>query len=529
MRFLVTAGAPAIPSHRSTAQSSPAQPGTAQPGNAEASTVTIWRNLLLTLPFLVFFYIQLAHHALWRDELNAFGIAAGSPTLRSLLANVRYEGHPWLWYVLLWFVSKLTHDPVGMEWLQAAIGTAIYLVLGLLSPFRWWEKLLIFLSYYVIFEYTVMCRMYGLVFLFALLYCRERTRTLERPVLSALYLGLMASADATGILLSLAFVLERLSRAGPLRPQGRIYAQAITLYALAVLFSVWSMVLPKDRGMQDHGAIFGSPIKYHFFKSVLNYSVVTFFPTFVALPAHFWSATAEQHFHFFTALLPAVAALCWLCLRGSRSLQWLLGSTLVLMIVFGYAVYAGSPRHFGMVFIALLAGFWLLRSMGEPISWAGLLLLSPLVFAGLQASISSWKRPFSNAANAASWIRSQGLANTPLIGYPDFAAIGVAEELDRPLYAPECHCQIRFVRFSSARVLSHFENAAQDLSAEQGRSGQRTLLLIASYPLTPAQILALSSRGVHADPLQTFTGAEVWGEDFYLYRLQALKPLQQGP
>ncbi len=510
MRSLVTAGAPAIPSQSSTVQ------GT----TTERSEVRIWVNVLLTLPFLVFFYVQLAHHALWRDELNAFGIAAGSPTLRSLLANVRYEGHPWLWYVLLWFVSKLTHDPVGMKWLQAVIGTGIYLVLGLLSPFRWWEKLLIFLSYYVIFEYTVMCRMYGLVFLFALLYCRERTRTPQRLILSAIYLGLMASADATGILLSFAFVLEGLSLGKSLRPQGRMYARALAFYGLAVSVSIWSMILPKDRGMQDHGAIFGSPIKYHLIKSVLNCTVVTFVPTFVALPAHFWSATAEQHFHYFAALLPVAAALYWLCIRDYRSLQWLGGSILVFMIAFGYVVYAGSPRHFGMIFIALLGGFWFLRSMGKPIPWAGLVLLAPLVFAGLQASISSWRRPFSNAKNAASWIRSRGLQNTPLIGYPDFAAIGVAEELDRPLYAPECQCQIRFVRFSSARVSSHFENAAQDLSAEQGRSGQRALLLIASYPLTPTQILDLHSRGVLAQSLQMFTGAEVWAEDFYLYRLR---------
>ncbi len=509
MRSLATAGAPAIPSQSSTVQ------GT----TTERSEVRIWVNVLLTLPFLVFFYVQLAHHALWRDELNAFGIAAGSPTLRSLLANVRYEGHPWLWYVLLWFVSKVTHDPVGMKWLQAVIGTGIYLVLGLLSPFRWWEKLLIFLSYYVIFEYTVMCRMYGLVFLFALLYCRERTRTPQRPILSAIYLGLMASADATGILLSLTFLVELVSSGRFVRSRWRSYAPGMVIYLLAVLLSICSMILPKDRGMQNSGAIFGSPVTYHFLKTVIDYTAVTFAPTFVALPAHFWSATVEQHSHFFTALLPVILVLYWLCLRPYRHLQWLVGSALVLMITFGYVVYTGSPRHFGITFIALLSAFWLLRSSGKAIPWAGLLLIVLLVFGGIEASVSSWLRPFSNAENAASWIRSQALEDVPLIGSPDITAIGVAEELNRPLYAPECHCLIRFVRFSSSRTSSRFENAAIDLAGEQHRSGKRTMLLIASYPLEPIQVTDLSARSVNARFLKGFSGAEVWGENFFLYRL----------
>ena len=109
--------------------------------------------------------------------------------------------------------------------------------------------------------------------------------------------------------------------------------------------------------------------------------------------------------------------------------------------------------------------------------------------------------------------------DVPLIGSPDITAIGVAEELNRPLYAPECHCLIRFVRFSSSRTSSRFENAAIDLAGEQHRSGKRTMLLIASYPLEPIQVTDLSARSVNARFLKGFSGAEVWGENFFLYRL----------
>ena len=57
-----------------------------------------WRmELAWTLPFLVFYWVNLAHHELWRDELNAWTIAVVSPTLRQLFHLVHYEAHPWLW------------------------------------------------------------------------------------------------------------------------------------------------------------------------------------------------------------------------------------------------------------------------------------------------------------------------------------------------------------------------------------------------------------------------------------------------
>lgn len=514
MRSLVTAGAPATPS-----QSSPVRSGPIRGNAAGLSNAAIWRNLLLTLPFLVFFYIQLAHHAMWRDELNAFGIAAGSPSVASLLSNVRYEGHPWLWYVLLWCISKITHDPVAMKWLQAVIGTGIYLVLGLLSPFRWWEKLLIFLSYYVIFEYTVMSRMYGLVLLFALLYCRERTRTPERPIVGSVLLGLMASADATGVLLSFAFVSECLYRLRMQRVFSRSQITAAVVYLAFLCTSVLSMVLPKDRGTQTSGALFGSPTKYHFIKTVLDYVAVTYLPTFVYSRDHYWGATAEIHKVIFTFAVPIVLLLYWFSVRRHRHLVVLLGTTLLLMIVFGYLVYTGSPRHFGISFVALLACLWILRSTGEGLPWASVVLLAFLVVAGVHGSIVSWYRPFSNTSAAAAWIRANNFQNTPLLGTPDWTSIGVAEQLGRPLYSLECHCRSSFVKFSNARIVLDPKTYGDDIVQAQQAMHTPTMLLIASAPLTPDQETDLKRHRFTTTPLQAFTGSEVWPEDFYLYRL----------
>ena len=56
--------------------------------------------------------VNAAHREMWHDEINAFEIALHSPTLPALFHNLHYEGHPPLWYLLLWFASSLGTSPL---------------------------------------------------------------------------------------------------------------------------------------------------------------------------------------------------------------------------------------------------------------------------------------------------------------------------------------------------------------------------------------------------------------------------------
>src|SRR4051794_31323899 len=90
-------------------------------------------DFLIALPFIAFFLFQLAHHEMWRDELNVYGIAMASPTLGSLLHHVQFEGHPILWYVVVWCGTHFLHNAVILKVIEAFIGIGIYLVLALFS------------------------------------------------------------------------------------------------------------------------------------------------------------------------------------------------------------------------------------------------------------------------------------------------------------------------------------------------------------------------------------------------------------
>jgi hypothetical protein len=135
------------------------------------------------LPVAAFFalgLILLLHHEMWQDEWQAWLIARDSPSLAALFRNLRYEGHPGLWHLGLFLVSRLTPSPRGMQVLHLLVATgAVYLFLNY-APFTRLEKLLFIFGYFPLYEYCAISRNYGLgvlgLFAFCALYCAPPPR-----------------------------------------------------------------------------------------------------------------------------------------------------------------------------------------------------------------------------------------------------------------------------------------------------------------------------------------------------------------
>ena len=358
------------------------------------------RNLALTLPFVAFFLVQLIHHQMWRDEVNAFALARASPTLPTLFHYIHYEGHPWLWYVMLWLVTRVSSNVDAMKVLQAFIGTAIYLVLGLASPFRRCEKLLLFSGYFIVFEYTVITRMYGVQLLLALVYIALRARRPQAVLAGATLLGLLACCDLSGMALSAALLVEYLwsGRTQPyLIPRARLGGAAV-LYVGLVLSSVLSLLPAKDISRVTSAQTFKHLDDWNRLgAAIVNYLATPYLATVTGRPGHFWGADMEVAPAWFGATVALVLGVWWLTFRGRKSILLLLATTALLMIAVGHVVYRGSVRHFGVTFVAFLCGLWLIRAAGEKIAWPAYVLLGMTVIAGIHATIGSWQHPFSQA------------------------------------------------------------------------------------------------------------------------------------
>ena len=489
-------------------------------------------DLWLTLPFLMLYWVNLAHHQLWFDELNAWGLAAASATVPQLFGYVHFEGHPWLWYGLLWLPARLTHDPVAMKWVTGVFGTAIYLMIGLFSPFLRWEKVLIFAGYFVTFEYTVTNRMYGVMFLVALVYAYRRTRRPDGVLGNVALLAVMANTDMTGVLLAGALLLEygadrwAMYRVGGWSgAQKRSAAVAVGVFMLALAIAVGTALPAKEISWQASGRLGSGALTPHRVLSSLSNAIAgPWLPISPEFPRRFWSNSAPLQ-KLLVLAMPLVLFAYWRVFRRQERLLWLMGLTVGFAVLFADLIYEGRVRHWGITFVAFLVGLWL-QQAGRPATqeragvstWAyGLLGLSAV--SGVVATASSWTHPYSQAEATARWVRANEPAGVPLVSDWDIILVGVTEPLERPAYFLECRCTDSFKLFSHAR--DHFPIAElpgrtalafKDLHVPE-------MVLITEEPLRAEERSGFLARGMSVSALVSFVGGDTEHEGYYLYRV----------
>jgi hypothetical protein len=191
------------------------------------------------------------HHEPWADEAQAWQIARTLP-LGQMFRVLSYEGHPGLWYVLLWLTSRLHLGYMGMHWLAGAIAVSGVVVLVFTSPFPRFLKLLLPFTFFLSFQYAVVARSYVLVPLLLFLCAYFWPQRLKKPLTIALLLGLLANVapHAAAISGGLAFVylidlwLER-NKDGLGVPISRLYSAIVLLLALYGV-SIWAAFPSKD-------------------------------------------------------------------------------------------------------------------------------------------------------------------------------------------------------------------------------------------------------------------------------------------
>jgi hypothetical protein len=132
------------------------------------------------------------HHEPWADEAQAWQIARTLP-LGQIFHLLSYEGHPGLWYICLWVLSRLHVSYAGMRYLAGAIGFTGVAILVTTSPFPRFIKLLLPFTFYLAFQYAIVARSYVWVPLLLFLCAYFWPQRLQRPLLIALCLGLLAN------------------------------------------------------------------------------------------------------------------------------------------------------------------------------------------------------------------------------------------------------------------------------------------------------------------------------------------------
>lgn len=170
--------------------------------------------IVLTAVFavwIVFNGILLAGHELWRDEANVWLLARELSPLR-LLQEIKYQGHPCLWYFIVMPFARLglpfkTLSVISFLIMSVSAGIFVYR-----APFCCITKAVCLISPVFSYYYPVVARNYCLIALLLLLLAVFDGKRNDRPVFYGLLLGLLVQSDtiilAAAGLISLMWLME---------------------------------------------------------------------------------------------------------------------------------------------------------------------------------------------------------------------------------------------------------------------------------------------------------------------------------
>ena len=167
--------------------------------------------ILIFSVYVLFNGVLLWYHEPWRDEANVWLMARDLSPLQ-LLKEIKYQGHPCLWYFLVMPFAKagLPFRTIGVISTGVMAAAAWYY---LQKGTQWlWVKALVVFSPIFTYFYPTIARNYCLIALFLILLARNYSERNAQPIRYGFLLGLLVQADTIAIapagMIALAWFME---------------------------------------------------------------------------------------------------------------------------------------------------------------------------------------------------------------------------------------------------------------------------------------------------------------------------------
>lgn len=504
---------------------------------------------VLALGFTVAVSTVMSHHEMWRDEIMAWLMARDIATPWQVFSIIKYEGHPGLWYLLMWPLAHLSWNPVWMQALHAWIAGAAVFVLLRCGPFSWTVRVVLALGYFLAYEWAVISRNYAVSVLLLFVFCALYGRRWRRFPALALVLFLLCHTNVHSlILVSIFFVVLLVEFAVAFvgqRDDANRYLGRVTLgflmIAAGLVTAGLQMTPPADSGTAREWVHEWQPERFQkvagiFCRAYLPLPAdrVTFWngnrllEAGQAPPPRPWFAVPLERTVPVAGCILGVGCLFFLK-RPWMVVPYLLGS--VALAAFFYVKYFGSLRNHGFLFLLFLVTVWLssyYRPWHTSSSWIDALSdswdrhrMKVLLFLGLihvggtwTAVRQDWREPFSNGRAAAAWIRAAYPDRSQLVFAGDQAGVVSTVvgylQLDRIFYLDrkEFGAHLKQDRRLGAMARPDVPQRVHDLAARERKS----VLLVLSYRLSAEETASLGGQF-----LLGFDSPSVIGENYYLY------------
>jgi hypothetical protein len=503
----------------------------------------IFTRVLLAVYFTLGL-IGILHHSMWRDELNGWLIARDSQSLADFWDNIKYEGHPLLWYLCLALLNQLTSNPVAMQIFHLFLATGAAYLFIRFSPFKPIEKLLFTFGYLPFYEYLVISRNYAIGLLFVFLFCTLFGTRRKTYLWLAFVLALMANSNAYCLLISLALALMlvveyrfRREFAAELEASLNNALASLFLYASGAIASIITLLPPADSQLQ--GGVTQWMFQFDVLRLARTLNRIWNSYILVITPSH--SRLLDQSIFVVFSLFILALAIALFIKKPFILLFYLIGTLEILL--FTYIKFLGSPRHYGQIYIVFITSLWLASYYPNSFSILNLLtnlspkfqyllerwlrfvarhkttfimaILSAQLVAGILGFIRDLTVPYSASRETAQFIKTHQLDSLLIVGSEDFAISPLCGYLDRKIYYPEIRQLGSFVLFNRKRAIADDREVLAQVS-ELVKEKNTKILLILNHELDGSRDDLLITT------VAKFPRAFIYNEKYYLYSISRL-------
>jgi len=489
------------------------------------------RSTLLFFIYIFLIAFGLYHHEMWRDELQAWNIVLDSVSIPDLFYKIRYEGHPVLWFLVLWPFSSVSHSPHTIQIVHFLLSAIVAFLVIFRSPLRFYQKIAVLFSYFIFFEYSLISRNYmiGIALLLSIAVLWKDYRRHVSSICILIFLLFQSNAFmaliAASVLLML--MLELYQQRVLFRPKNLF---AVVLASAGGLLFLVTIVPPPDN---SYSPIWNLHIWPGLAITTIGKIAAGLFPVPEFKTAFWGTRMIENSIVNAVIAVPVVAALLW-SLRKHKPVFLFISTSFGLMLLFLYLKPVGTFRHYGHFSMALLFAYWIYAYRSEQPRLTSS-IFNTIFFIqlpiGLFAAFTDWKNPFSNAVKAAGYIESKMPENVQIAGAFNYLSTPVAGYLQKDIYFlndqrfsdyviwREKYWNYKAVHLSKAELFARFV-ATVDV--------RKSNVLIMSYTLDPytlndaaregqVQVMKLNGRKYKVICVKVYSGAIVEDENYYLY------------
>ena len=521
---------------------------------------------IVTSIFFVIALLGILNHEMWRDEHQAWLVARDASSLPELLDNMNYEGNPALWHFFLFWITRITHDAVYMQWFHLIIASSFIFIFNRYAPLGNLHKILFSFGYFPLYEYSVISRSYALgillVFAIAALYKIRTSKYIVIGLLLALLSNVNIYAAVVGFAIAGILVLDYFYYQEKNTKIMLKLATGILIFIVGAAFSLYQMWPETDNSFPASYASswFDLPrwwqVGSKFFTTYFNIPRMAenFWNTNIFLkdPETITSASFGQWlsdnpgYLLAGVIMPILlfASGVLIFLRKPLVLLLFIAINVGLFSIFYYTALTYA-RYGGYSIIGLIVSYWLAQyypekpSTGSFTTYVSQLgkkiekpFLTGILILHLIGSVVAYSMDiqykFSTSKQAAEYIHVNRLDTLPVAGITDFIVSPLATYLNTKIYYPQMNDTGSFTIWSKKRIPQmSFQDLMSSVNTFMDKGNPKILFVNDS----PTQVTsdgktyidvekAVIRNSLQMDLLQKIDPGIVSEERYYIYMLQ---------